>query len=316
MVRPRRTARKSTGRLPVGQLAPRDVAPQQEPQHDPPQHVPQEEEPFEVEFVAPEGQEPQGASAEEQPLPQNDENNNANKDDHDDENHDNEGEDDEEYTPLSDSEHEKMYREADELKTFGNEAPIPTGRLRDLLRHIGITTAPVFRIKRIPRPGREEFRAVVEMFNGPNVISRHMGPAFRESCSDAVADAAWQAITTYNRTHHDKLKNSIYHLLPQRKKNKFKTSGVKADVPRMVMVHHQDVSVEMSIRLQTAQREIQSLRNQLRDSDATIRGYQRMVAGEASDLYASDTDTWSATSTAQGSDGEPPEDDHSDSRTR
>jgi len=167
MVRPRRTARKSTGRLPVGQLAPRDVPPQQEPQHDPPQHVPQEEEPFEVEFVAPEGQEPQGASAEEQPLPQND--------DHD---NDNEDEDDEEYTPLSDSEHEKMYREADELKTFGNEAPIPTGRLRDLLRHIGITTAPEFRIKRTPRPGREEFRAVVEIFNGPNVISRHMGLAF------------------------------------------------------------------------------------------------------------------------------------------
>jgi hypothetical protein len=57
------------------------------------------------------------------------------------------------------------------------------------------------------------------------------------------------------------------------------------------MVHHQDVSVEMSIRLQVAQHEIQSLRNQLRDSDATIGRYQRMVGGEASDLYTSDTNT-------------------------
>jgi uncharacterized protein YukE len=63
--------------------------------------------------------------------------------------------------------------------------------------------------------------------------------------------------------------------------------------------------MEMSIRLQVAQREIQSLHNQLRDLDATIRGYQRMVTGEASDLYASDIYTWSATSTAQGTNDEP-----------
>jgi hypothetical protein len=63
-------------------------------------------------------------------------------------------------------------------------------------------------------------------------------------------------ITTYNHKYHDKLKNTVYHLLPQRKKNKFKTSGVKANVPRMLMVHHQDVFMEMSIHLQVAQQEI------------------------------------------------------------
>jgi hypothetical protein len=85
-------------------------------------------------------------------------------------------------------------------------------------------------------------------------------------------------------------------LLPQRKKNKFKVLGVRADVPRMLMVHHQDVFVEMSTHLQITQQEIQKLRDQLRDSDRTVRAYQRMLAGEASDLYASDTYTWSATS--------------------
>jgi hypothetical protein len=64
----------------------------------------------------------------------------------------------------------------------------------------------------------------------------------------------------------------------------------------MLMVHHQDVLVEMSTRLQTAQQEIQKLHDQLMDSDATVRAHQRMVAGEASDLYASDTCTWLATS--------------------
>jgi hypothetical protein len=59
-------------------------------------------------------------------------------------------------------------------------------------------------------------------------------------------------ITTYNRRYHEELKNTVYHLLPHRKKNKFKTSGVNANVPRMLMVHRQDVAVEMSTCLQAA----------------------------------------------------------------
>jgi uncharacterized protein YukE len=73
----------------------------------------------------------------------------------------------------------------------------------------------------------------------------------------------------------------------------------------MMMVHHQDMAVEMSTRLQDAQQKIQKLRDQLRDSDATIRGYQRMVAGEASDLYASNTYTWLATTSGPGAKDEP-----------
>jgi hypothetical protein len=82
------------------------------------------------------------------------------------------------------------------------------------------------------------YEVIVEILDRPNVISRHKGLAFRETYQDVVADAAWQAITTYNRTHHDKLKNIVYNLLPQRKKNKFKTYRVKADVLGMLMVHH------------------------------------------------------------------------------
>jgi hypothetical protein len=63
--------------------------------------------------------------------------------------------------------------------------------------------------------------------------------------------------------------------------------------------------VEMSTPLQTTQQEIQKLRDQLRDSDAIVRVYQRMVAGEASDPYASDTYTWSATSSGPGAKDEP-----------
>jgi hypothetical protein len=148
------------------------------------------------------------------------------------------------------------------------------------------------------------------------VLSHHNGLAFRTTYQDAVADTAWQAITTYSHRYHDKLRNTVYYLLPQRKKNMFKASGVKTDVPRILMVHHQDVFVLMSTHLQTAQQEIQKLHDQLRDLDATIRAYQRMVAGEASDLYASDTYTWSATSLGPGAKDEPAVDSHSPSGSR
>jgi hypothetical protein len=59
----------------------------------------------------------------------------------------------------------------------------------------------------------------------------------------------------------------------------------------MDTIHHQDVTVELSTRQLAAQQEIVSLRTQLRYSDATIRGYQRMVEGQASNLYTYDTDT-------------------------
>jgi hypothetical protein len=84
----------------------------------------------------------------------------------------------------------------------------------------------------------------------------------------------------------------------------------------MEMVHHQDVAVELSTRLLTAQHEIETLGAQLRNADATIRGYRRMVEGQASDFYASDTDTWTATSSVQSSGEEPAVSSHSPSGSR
>jgi hypothetical protein len=44
--------------------------------------------------------------------------------------------------PPSDTESKKMYRDADEVESFGSEAPVLAGRLWALLEHLGITTAP------------------------------------------------------------------------------------------------------------------------------------------------------------------------------
>jgi hypothetical protein len=174
MVHTHRTARKSTGHQPTRQLAPRNVLPQQEPQHD----SPQEDEAFEIMVTVPAGEDSQEA----QPLPQNHDHDQQEEEDNEKEEEGGnkvKGEEDEDYTPWSNTEKDEIFHDVDEIKTFGDEAPIPTGRLRDLLNHINITTPLEFRIKRIPRPGREEYKAIVEIISGPNVLSRHKGPAFR-----------------------------------------------------------------------------------------------------------------------------------------
>jgi hypothetical protein len=96
----------------------------------------------------------------------------------------------EEYPPPSNTEDEKMYRVADEVKSFGAEALVLTGRFRALLEHLGITTIPRYQIKEVPRPGRVEIKAIAEISFGSRVLCRHKGPAFRATHSDAVANAA------------------------------------------------------------------------------------------------------------------------------
>jgi hypothetical protein len=41
----------------------------------------------------------------------------------------NEDKKDEEYSPLSDTEGEKMYKDAEEMESYGAEPPVPIGRL-------------------------------------------------------------------------------------------------------------------------------------------------------------------------------------------
>jgi hypothetical protein len=106
-------------------------------------------------------------------------------------------------------------------------------------------------------------------------------------------------------SNKSRLQNSVHRLLPYRKKDQFKAYGVNKDIPRMEMVHHQDVMVELSTHLLVAQREIETVCIQLRNVDATIRGYMWMVEGQANDIYVSDTDTWSTTSSVQGLGKEP-----------
>jgi hypothetical protein len=151
MARTRRITHKSTDQLPIGQLTPRNMPQPQELEPDVPQEASQEEEPFEIELVVPESPTAQDSPAEEQQqLKDQAIEDKAN----------------EEYTPPSDAEDKKMYRDADEVESFGVEAPVLAHRLRALLEHLGITTTPRYRINEVPRSGQVKFKAIAEIFFG------------------------------------------------------------------------------------------------------------------------------------------------------
>jgi hypothetical protein len=76
-----------------------------------------------------------------------------------------------------------------------------------------------------------EFKAIAEIFFKSRILCRHKGPAFRTSRDNAVADAVWQAITSWVRSNKSRLQNSVHCLLPYRKKDQFKAYGVKMDIP-------------------------------------------------------------------------------------
>jgi hypothetical protein len=86
----------------------------QESQPDVPQEASPEEEPFEVELVIPESPTAQDSPAEERQQPGD---------------RDTEDKTNEQHPLPSDTESEKMYRDADKVESFGAEALVLTGRL-------------------------------------------------------------------------------------------------------------------------------------------------------------------------------------------
>ena len=305
MARTNRSARKSTGgRVPRGPLAPRNPPPQEEPL----EMIPEEEVPHGVEEVPQEEEVPQDQPQEVGMLPA--------------ESEDESKEEEEEYPSESESDitpeaEEPLYRNSETFKSYGEEAVLATARLRGLLSTLHITTGPEYHVKRVPRPGRDEFKASIHIYNGRRLLSTHSGPTFRSTCSAAVTDAAWEAMTAYSYDYRDRLDSTIFRYVPQRERGskKFAEVSVGARIPRTFMVYSQNLVMTLSDRVIEAQEEIQVLRKRLLDTEASFRARLRVQDGEASDLHTSDRETWTATSPDRAPEEHPPVESHPTGRT-
>jgi hypothetical protein len=119
----------------------------------------------------------------------------------------------------------------------------------------------------------------VEVFDGQEVVGKHACPTPCVTCAEAVADAAWQALMSWNCSRHRDLKDSIYALYPQRKKDSFKISRVDPKIFRGAMSHNTGLSLDLSNCLLVAQREIHYLHTRLANTEDTLQAHQRMQAG-------------------------------------
>jgi hypothetical protein len=70
------------------------------------------------------------------------------------------------------------------------------------------------------------FSCTLEFFDEQEVVGQHTFPAPRVTSAGVVEDAGWQALTSCYHSQHRDLKNSIYAIYPQRKKDAFKICRV------------------------------------------------------------------------------------------
>ena len=109
-----------------------------------------------------------------------------------------------------------------------------------MLYVIGITNAPEYIIKKVPRPGRDEYTAKVDIYYYNRIISTHKGLAPRISAGEAVADVAWEAMTILSYVYRHKLVGTIYNLLPRRRSGceEYTFAPLPATENRNAMVHN------------------------------------------------------------------------------
>jgi hypothetical protein len=65
---------------------------------------------------------------------------------------------------------------------------------------LGISKASEYKVKSVPRLGCMEFTYIIEVFDGQEVINKNGCPTPHATYAEVVADAAWQALSSWNRS--------------------------------------------------------------------------------------------------------------------
>ena len=295
MARTKQTARKSTG----GRLRPRRTQPRQEPPIVE-QEVTQPAVPLPdalEEEVPPGAPQEQVVPPEEAPQEEPEE---------DPEEEDPEEDPEEEEPREKDALQEEIGNEprdhfAYAYRSDGTEGGRTAEMLKDLLLRVDITTEPVYDLKKVPRTCRDDWRASVHIFNGDELLGIHHSPTCRLRRSEAVEDAAWEAITYICKTYRHRLGHTSFSLFPRRRSGSSVLSFSQAGEHTTVRAaaRGQDLILDLSVRLDAYQQENNFLRDRLLKMESLARAYMRLQRGEASDLYSSDQDTWTANSPAR-----------------
>ena len=217
-----------------------------------------------------------------------------------------EGPADEEDTNDDLEEQQPKFRDDEIIRSDGEEGGEMPARLQGLLFQLDVDESPTYHVRKVARPDYDEWCAVVSIYHDDRLWSTHGGQAFRSTRAEAVADAAWEAMTSLCHRHRRRLRGTGYEFYPHRESGtgNIVAPQVQQAVSHEATEHVVSHSVDLGRRLQSALSEINWLRNQLDAASTMVRDYGRWFAREAGEPVVPDARPWTPTSPCRMSRGD------------
>jgi hypothetical protein len=164
-------------------------------------------------------------------------------------------------------EEELPHQEADPrlVRSDGTEGGDTAAHLRGLLHRYSTRATPDYLVRRFDLEDRFEYQATVYVFHGTRLVSTHMGPARRSSSAEAVADAAFEALTCYADTLRHRLDYTVYEYFPRRRAGWRRYTGPPARhfVSRNSLGFTMNLFLDTTRRLTLALEELQTIRDHM-----------------------------------------------------
>ena len=79
-------------------------------------------------------------------------------------------------------------------------------RLQALLYQLDMDESPTYHVRKVAQPDYDEWCSVVSIYHDNRLLSTHAGQAFRYTRAEAIADAAWEAMTSLCHRHRRRLR--------------------------------------------------------------------------------------------------------------
>ena len=81
----------------------------------------------------------------------------------------------------------------------------------------GFNRVPKYHRKRVPHPECDEWCSLVSIYHNDRLLATHIGQAFISTRVEAIADTAWDAITSICYTHCHELQGSWHEFYSRRR---------------------------------------------------------------------------------------------------
>ena len=190
----------------------------------------------------------------------------------------------------------------------GIEGGVVPEQLREMLQQVHSAMRPEYEVKMVPRPGREEWTALVHIFKGAQKLRTHRSPAPRTYREDAVIDVAWEAIIALHQLEREHFRGTIFSYFPRRKRGErvVRARLVSHAVPRHHTAHNQKTILRLSARLMGTQEELLMTRESLKKAERALQRCRNMESAGASNAHDEEEKTWTATSPVRVPVSDPP----------